>query len=550
MKRISTTFLAILFCAGFAIGQSTSLRVYEILQDNCASCHNHADPAAGLDLEGAGTTISQKAFDVYQNIADVTPANAHAAAAGYKYIYPGRPDQSFLFRKINQGLEPTIQLEAAEEAPMPKDNDPLSDVEKELIRQWILFGAPLDNEVVDEQLLVDYYDNGMGTASFETPPAAPSPGEGFQIKMGPFFLSPAGNPGDEVEYFQKYELKLPEDVEVNRLDVKISGYSHHFILYDFDSPFYANAVDHGYRIDPYHNGVGLVAAIQEATDLVLPEGTAFAWDDDLVLDMNSHYINYDAATVYQAEVYVNVYTQPLGTAAQEMHTELITNTDIYIDNDGDEVIYADVVNYNLGEVYLWGIMGHTHQYGTSYKVFRRENGEITDLIYDASCAEGVPGCISPYFDYQHIPMRYFDQLQPLTMNWANGFVHEASWVNDGPSPVWFGPTSSDEMMVLVIMYTEGSEGVIIADAKETKAELDPVVMSPNPISTEGTLQLPASGAPFHIQITDALGRVVMQLEDIRDQQVTIPRRNLPAGLYRYRIENTEGQFYTGSFAAQ
>ncbi|MCB0683650.1 MAG: hypothetical protein KDC32_22530, partial [Saprospiraceae bacterium] len=63
------------------------------------------------------------------------------------------------------------------------------------------------------------------------------------------------------------------------------------------------------------------------------------------------------------------------------------------------------VNSNSGEVFLWGLMGHTHKYGKGYKVYRRTGGQQGELLYDASCPQGIPGCVSPYFDYQHIPMR-------------------------------------------------------------------------------------------------------------------------------------------------
>ncbi|MBK6620171.1 MAG: hypothetical protein IPG32_04595 [Saprospirales bacterium] len=170
---------------------------------------------------------------------------------------------------MNLGLEPSIVLHPDEGAP--KDNPELSDLEKELIRQWVLFGAPANGAVVEEQLLVDFY-NGQGQKSFPNPPAAPSPGEGFQLKMGPFYLAPSGQPNDELEFFLKHELQLPNDVEVNRMDIKMSGYSHHFILYNFTSTGAANNVPHGLRTRSPPQDIGLFAAVQEATDLDLPGG--------------------------------------------------------------------------------------------------------------------------------------------------------------------------------------------------------------------------------------------------------------------------------------
>ena len=407
-------FLLIFSCLfSWSQAQSTFDRVYQIFQDKCIKCHNHTDPQSGLDLEGSGSTSSQQRAAVYNQIVGITPANSYAAQKGFDYIYPGRPDRSFLFRKISKGLEETISLHGDEAESMPPANEAtLSEVEKEMIRQWILYGAPASGTVVNEQWVQDYYHSN-GLASFpDGPPPAPAPGEGFQIKMGPFFLPPAGQAGDEQEYFQKYELDLPEDVDVNRVDIKISNYSHHFILYDFKNVSSARNIAHGLRTYPFHFDIGLVAAVQEQTNLTLPTGTAFPWNKDRVLDLNVHYINYSSNHTYQAEAYINVYTSEAGSAKQIMNTELIANTNIPIPNNGNLITHDEVINNNWGDIFIWALMGHTHQYGQGYKVFRRENRQPTDLLYDGACPQGVPGCVSPNFDYQHIPIRYFEPFLP------------------------------------------------------------------------------------------------------------------------------------------
>ncbi|MCB0579500.1 MAG: c-type cytochrome, partial [Phaeodactylibacter sp.] len=206
--RIFTPLIALLFCTASLNAQTTSttLRAYRIFQEKCVQCHDHASPEAGLDLEEEGATETTRAFKVRANLFNVTPANQASAAKGHKYLYPGRVDKSLLFRKINQGLEPTLGLDAGENQSMPPYGQPqLTDVEKELIRQWILYAAPLNSTVVDETLLEAYYGGAAQMAFPDGPPPAPAEGEGFQIKMGPFYVEPGG----EVEYYQKYELDLP-----------------------------------------------------------------------------------------------------------------------------------------------------------------------------------------------------------------------------------------------------------------------------------------------------------------------------------------------------
>lgn len=541
--KVFTPLAALLFLAAALSAQSasTTLRVYRIFQEKCVQCHDHASPEAGLDLQEEGASEAARAFKVRNNLYNITPANQAAADKGHKYIYPGRVDKSLLFRKVNQGLEPTLGLDAGENQSMPPYGQPqLTDLEKELIRQWILYAAPLNGTVVEEERLESYYNGNAQMAFPDGPPPAPAAGEGFQVKMGPFYVEPGG----EVEYFQKYELDLPADVEVNRVDVQIGTYSHHFILYDFN-PGGAGSIPHGLRLNANHSDIGLVAAVQEPTDLKLPQGTAFRWDKQLVLDLNSHYINYSASNVYQAETYINIYTQPAGTAAQEMKTELIANIDIPIPNTGSPVTHTQHLTFNLGEVFVWGLMGHTHKYGAGYKIYRRlPGGQRGELIYDAACPRGVPGCISPFFDYQHIPMRYFLPLEPLIFNSLNGLIHEASWVNDGPQPVGWGPTSEDEMMVMIVMYTEDTTGVVTG-IRHPEPPADDVQAYPNPAQDEFAFSLPAAAGEMELRLYEAAGKMVRQQYGLRAPAFTVRREGLPAGLYFYHLEGEDGKVRTG-----
>lgn len=560
MKKMYLSLTLFLFTFQISTAQ-LSLEVYNIFQNKCMSCHSNADQQGGLDLEGSGANIALKAIDVYNNIVGKTPnSNAHAIAEGYQYIYKGRPDLSYLFRKINGTLEPSVVLDSSVEGDqMPLYQPQITDVEKELIRQWILLGAPGQNSdsnlpttYVDQiPALVNEYYNGNGLASFPNgAPAAPDPSEGFQVKMGPFYLNPAGQNFSEMELFQKYALDLPADVDVTRIDMKIATSSHHFIIYDFPSAGDANNIDPGFRTDPDHSAISLTAAVQEATDLNLPEGTAFIWDDDIVLDLNSHYINYDASNTYQAEVYFNVYTQPAGTAIQEMKTDLLLKDDIFIPNNGNQYDF-DKTELGLGTRYVWGVMGHTHQWGTDYKMYlRKPNGTKGELIYDASCSlDGAPGCVAPFFDYQHIPIRYFDNLYALPMN--PGFIHSASYVNNGPSNVWFGPTSDDEMMVMVMMYTTDTTGLDLSTSLENIDDLkQEVQVFPNPMYDEATVVLGEGMTDVRFLLFNATGQEVKRMESISDNTFTFQKENLPTGIYFFRVEDESGKYATGKISIE
>lgn len=512
-------------------------KVYSIFQAKCINCHSNAQKLGGLDLEGFG---NDKPNEVYKNLFNVTPTNSTAASKGYKRVYAGRADLSFIFHKINNGFDnyyPAIST--AEGSSMPKSGTELTKTEKEIIRQWILFGAT-KTAVIPEGRIRAYYDTtGRGLAAFDTPPSAPAAQEGFQIKMGPFFLAPQGSAGDEVEYYQKWELSLAQNVEVNRIDHLISTSSHHLIIYNFNNPSNATNIPAGLRLDANHSNISLVSAVQEKTDLRLPNRTAYKWPKDRVLDLNSHYINYSANHVYKAEAYINVYTQPTGTAKQEMFATLVPNTNISIPNNNQTTTIESPFFY-FGKVYVWGLMGHTHKFGTGYKVFKRlPNGAKGELMYDASCPSGVPGCSSPFFDYQHIPMRYFQPLTPVDL--SIGFIHQASWRNNGDRVLTFGPTSDDEMMVMIALYTTDTVG--LSSVKNIN-QLDGVMIYPNPVREKIELKLPPSVSRIKVSIFDVLGRVALNKQiDVIGQKAEISihsETNLKRGIYIIKIEDQIG----------
>jgi hypothetical protein len=521
--------------------QSDYLRVYNIMQDNCASCHNPTDAQGGLDLVGSGSSAYQKQLDVYSNLVNATPVNAVAAAKGYKIVSKGRADKSFLFHKVNQGLDPYYSLDAGMGDGMPNVYpNQIAYEDQEVIRQWILYGASPVTSNIDSVALAMYFA-GQGTNAFENAPVKPEASEGFQIKMGPFYLPPGG----EVEYYQKWATDLAQDLEVNRLDMRLSGYSHHFIAYHFTSDAAANAIQDGLRLNAYHNDIAMTTAVQEQTDLVLPENTAFFWEAGRVLDLNTHYINYNQSSAYRCEVYVNIYTQPSGTAQQQMYSTLLVNNNINIENTGDPIVESQLVSIpDMGSIWIWGLMGHTHRYGTDYDIYRAtEAGTAGEKLYDASCPQGNATCSAPYYDYQHIPLKYYEPL--LEMNMDLGIYHEATWVNDGPVDLSFGPTSDDEMMVAMVMFTLDTAG-LATGVKEIMLNTESMVVKPNPTSTFLGLALPETVQQVSYQIYNNAGALLSQ----KTQPATdkIATDHLATGSYLIHCQDVAtGRRYVAQF---
>lgn len=552
MRNLITCLLFAGLCSSLSGQTSTASYVYSIFQQRCASCHNTASPSGGLDLVGSGASDQARMLNVFQNVFNANPTNSHAASEGYKRVYPGNAWRSSIFRQINNGLQPNMILDAAEGDPHSSAQHMITNAEKEAIRQWILFGAPSTGVVTDTSLIRRYYD-GEAAPSFQTPPAPPAASEGFQVHVGPFFLAE----NEEEEYFWKYPTELSDDVEVDKLEVLFGPYSHHFIMFEYLNPAFANQKRNGFRLDNAHSSTQLVTVQQYADTLDLPEGSAFFWDKGNVLDMNTHYVNYSQTKVASCEAYVNIYTKPKGTAAQEMKVALLANTNIYIPNDGNTHTFeAYTLNRNT-ETFLWALTSHTHQWGTDFNVYTRNViGSRDDLIFDSEYEDGDPTKFFFGYDYRHPPIRYYSDFLSLKPN--EGLIYEASYVNNGSVPARWGDTSDDEMMVLAFFYLDDTAGVSTGTVTSNEAIIpdDHIRFGPNPMINNGRLEvLGKKEATLQFELMDAQGRKVIT-EVQRSASSTgitfeVSRKGLSPGMYFFRLYDNNGQNrYTGKWLIQ
>ncbi|MBW8052034.1 MAG: T9SS type A sorting domain-containing protein [Cytophagales bacterium] len=513
-----------------ALGQSTWQEVYTIFQS-----------IGTIDSVDFATTTMANA---YTSIFDQPTANTFAQSKGYTRIDPGHPHYSFLFRKINNGLDADIVLDPGEGVNVAI----LSNENKELIRQWILWGAPETGVVADTALINDYY-NGNGLASVPIPPAAPAPSEGFQIHFGPYFIAPFG----ELEYFLKIDPHLADTIEIYRTDVIMGDdYSHHFILYRIEND--ASGTPEGLRPGHTTDPVAFVTGAQFTNSVFLPANTAFVWPQAALLDLNSHHIN-QTPSVMKAEVYINIYTQTKGTAKQIMHTDLVLGAfpiGLVIWNDGNTYTFEDSFipqNDGLNDIFVWGMTSHTHQWGVDFDIYKRNTDGTKGVQYfDASHKNGDPNDTLKSYDYDRPPSRNYDY--PFLLVPKNeGLIQEASYINTGPnSPVTWGFTSVDEMMIMVLLYVTDTTGLFVtttAISENSVSVKENIEIFPNPFTDKAILFLSSgeqastgsgSTCPFTtFTLYDVLGTKVKQIYDINSQPLIIERNDLSSGVYFYQV---------------
>ncbi|HXH18806.1 MAG TPA: hypothetical protein VNJ07_06950, partial [Chitinophagales bacterium] len=439
MKHLSAAIF--LFASVNTFSQNTFTTIYNIFQSKCVSCHSGGSPAGNLNLSGTET-------QVYNAIVEKAPANATAAAKGDMLIDKGYPERSFLLRKVAYGLSDDLLLTAGEGSNEPNGQAQLPSQEIELIRQWIIMAAPQTGNVVDYQQVIDYYT--LGGRPKIARPAPPPAGQGYQIHFGPVFW--AG--GEESEYFKKYDPRFPQALDAYKFELYMNAESHHFIIRKFRPGEEQNVSD---GLEPFNTdgfNRDFVNAWQISTDLELPVGTGFFWDENTVFDLNYHMKNYHANEILPGEFYLNIWTRPRSVNSVEMHAELIPYLYLYIPNNNQNITFSDDVTRGGQTWNIWMLSTHTHKYGVDYDIFlRNPNGTPGTQIYegfydfDYTFNQG-------FYDWSHPPVKRFSPMLPVNM--SNGLIHKATYKNTGSSPVTWSFQTTGEMMLIYVQYTTQS----------------------------------------------------------------------------------------------
>lgn len=529
-------------------------KVVNILNQTCAfsQCHNAETKMAGLDLSGDKASI-------YEAIVNQSPQNQVAKEKNHNLVTPGEPSKSFLYRKINGDLHSDSKLTDGENQLMPQNNK-LPDEDIELVRQWILFGAKNnETEYVKYETLKEYYADPLAHLPQIEAPPVPSPGEGYQVQLGPIFLEP----GEEVEYVYRYELRNQNATEVNRIDVEMNTQSHHLLLFNFIEG-QENAQAPGLlKVEDSYESEGnaitsdtkMVGGWVYSNDFSLPKGTAYKWKENEVLKLNYHILNYSSSAILPAKLYVNIYTQPVGTAIKEMHSEFHLH--------GDEETFPHGIYFPPGisehewhmtefeqvedaagnqEVHIWNVSSHTHKYGVDFDMYLYEDGVKGEQVYegfynfDYTFNQG-------FYDYAEPPFKLFDNF--LTVSEEDGLWIEGKYDNTSEEDVYIGLTTKDEMFGMFVHYLTGD----ISDVRDLQPvdvnEIDNTVhwsLHPNP-SKNGIVQitLPFNVNETTLKVYNILGSEVLNRQiNLNQSSLRLDLSNQPKGYYLVKLNSVDG----------
>lgn len=525
-RKVIIAGLILFFTFSISHAQTTWSEVQTVLQTNCAGsgCHSGTSPVA--------FDVLAPAADLYAALAETDPLNSTALAKGNKLVDPGHPYNSFLVRKVGNGMDSYFDLDASEDDVTHASGAGLSNYEIELIRQWILYGAKTTDDDVPRDDILEYYD--VGGTPFLTPPPAPDPSEGMQVRLGPIFMGKGS--AAEREYLLKFDPHLDGPKKVTTLEGIMNWESHHFLLFNFNDLAAAADREDGLKLVSLFSGVTAFdgdkefrGTWQNDMTLELPDSTAYFWDENTILDLNYHIFNYHTDTIMPADFYMNLYWDNTGSTFQEMKAQLVNNPALVLFPGSNTVPYTHDFG---GTRYIWHLSSHTHKYGTDFDIFDGSNG---NQIYEGFFNEDYT-YNQGFYDWAHPPLRVFEPLYELSG--SPGMSVTTEYYNTSGSIVTFGLTVDDEMQLFTYLYTDADVPIHVDEDRDLINSLN---VYPNPIMEAGyvSFELENDGE-VKVELIDMMGKSVCLL----------PSRKRKAGKYKLEISKASLNLPPGVYFVQ
>lgn len=391
----------------------------EVFDASCtsSSCHAAIGRAGDLVLEGEAS---------YDALIGVTPSNPIAAAGGMQRVYPGDPDRSFLYMKLAHGLTDGMGLS------MPWGGPYLDESSLEVIRAWIRAGAPREGRVPGDD------GRPLGTDGDGDDIVLPPPERGVQIAVTARAI-PLGEEETACHY-----LKLPSDVDldVDRIQIAVSGGSHHIHLYrPFDPSF---EVPDGFEVcntavdfDVWE----LVAATQlPRSDWQLPEGVAFHLRAGEQVLVQTHFVNIGSlATEGEGRVLMNLVEAEPGSVVHYAGSIFGQDRDVFVPARSMHTESADCVFPN--QITLMAMTGHYHFRGRTFTSEKLDANRLP--VAEVYRHEGYDDPLFLTYEGPTAP-----RFSP-----GEGLRWTCTWVNNTDTDFEFGPfTDINEHCNLFAFY--------------------------------------------------------------------------------------------------
>jgi len=285
-------------------------------------------------------------------------------------------------------------------------------------------------------------------------------GESFTVTFDPITVAP----GEENTQCVTKRLGNDELIRVNQIHNVLPAGSHHLIVY--------RTADTEEQLEPYDcqpfadtldptKGSPLMVTQKHEELLTLPDGVAFSLDAGVMVRLEMHYIN---ATPEPLDVSATstFATMPEEDFQYEADFLFLGNPDIDI---------APNSAFTLGPTFLplppdlagsnvFGITGHTHQFGTNVTVSLAETEAGPDTsLYD------VPG-----WQWNEPATVFLDP--PTVVPDGGGFRFTCEYQNTSPNQVAFGESANEEMCFFWAYYYPSKGAFVCAHTDQVPGGFD------------------------------------------------------------------------------
>jgi len=365
------------------------------------SCHSHVGQAGALILEDGYS---------WDALINHIPSNPVAASNNLMRVMPGQPAATFLLSKI------TANLSAGEGTSMPYGAAPLSVSTVDVIQAWVAAGAPATGRVPG--------DDGRDLGSGGDQPGdvtLPPPANGVQLAV----ISPPVPRGKEETGCHYFKLPSDVDLDVNRIQVAVSGGSHHIHLYrptdrTLDVPDHYEVCNMAVDFDKWE----LVVGVQlRRTDWELPPGVAYHFRAGEQLLMQTHFINVGSVeTLGEGKVLMNLHAAEPGSVTDHAGSIFGQDKDVFVPAHSKTTLAAECVFPKT--ITLMAETGHYHFRGREFDTYLWDNGIRGDQIYQ-------------YIGYDDPP--FLVHAPPIDFAPGGGVQWQCYWENNTDNDYSFGP---------------------------------------------------------------------------------------------------------------
>jgi hypothetical protein len=293
-------------------------------------------------------------------------------------------------------------------------------------------------------------------------------GETFTITIDPINVPS----GAENTMCVEKRLGNVDEKLIGKLHTSLQGVSHHLIVYRVNSteervePFPCTPF-----LDTLNPEVGsplMVSQIHEET-LDLPYGVAFRIDAEQMVRLEMHFVNpTDFDDTVSAEVVFEVL--PAEQFQAEAGFLFVGNPDIDLP-PGPGVLGPTwfPMPPELADVKVFGMTGHTHQWGT--------NMQVEHLLSEQATA--TPVYDFPQWLWNEPPVALFKP--PLELPAGAGFRFTCSWDNQSGANVGFGESAEDEMCFFWAYYYPSQGHKVCVHTDQVGAGVDLCCPGPDPL---------------------------------------------------------------------